>query len=76
MLFKGLIFSRCSVDFDVELFVNSMHDNRWEGEREEEEKEKEDKTKREVKPTQKKVKKEEEEEKSKLKTEGKKVRRV
>ena len=29
---------------------DSMHDNRWEGEKEEEDKEKEDKTKREEKP--------------------------
>lgn len=40
---------------------DSMHDNRWEGEKEEEEKEKEDKTKREEKTK----KKEKEEEKSK-----------
>lgn len=40
---------------------DSMHDNRWEGEKEEEDKEKEDKTKREEKTK----KKEKEEEKSK-----------
>lgn len=42
------------------LFFDSMHDNRWEGEKEED-KEKEDKTKREEKPK----KKEKEEEKAK-----------
>lgn len=40
---------------------DSMHDNRWEGEKEEEDKEKEDKTKREEKTK----RKEREEEKSK-----------
>uniref|UniRef100_A0A3Q2Q5V0 Coiled-coil domain containing 9 n=1 Tax=Fundulus heteroclitus TaxID=8078 RepID=A0A3Q2Q5V0_FUNHE len=56
-----------SSNFASAFIDDSMHDNRWEGEREEEEegKEKEDKTKREVKPTKKKTKKEEEEEKPK-----------